>query len=200
MSIRTSRRSLRVLAVVILLAAVFGTAGRAGAIGFVMGQSKEELKLKYDVTVEHHTFDERGTGRVTVVLTLADEGRLKPLDEVQLVIPGKGKNKDGSHWMDLVVSIEMVKAEGGKRVGRVHMLRELAERAQIQLNTHTLDGKMDPLTRLHHVIAVRDHLKDGPPPAPAAKAAPAREPAAAAPAPPAAGAERVTGCLRPPAG
>jgi hypothetical protein len=39
-------------------------------------------------------------------------------------------------------------------VGRVHLLKELAERAKIQLNTHTMDGKLDPLTRLHHVIQI----------------------------------------------
>ena len=102
---------------------------------------------------------DHGTGRVTAVFTLEDEGRLKPLDEVQLVIPGQEKNADGGHWMDLVVSIDMKETDrGGKRVGRVHILRTLAERAEIQLNTHTMDGKLDPLTRLHHVIPLAKHL------------------------------------------
>src|SRR5439155_26883103 len=78
MLMRTMRLSLMVLAALLL------TAGQAWGIGEVLGQTKEELKLKYDVAVEQHVFDERGTGRVTVTLTLADEGRLKPLDEVQL--------------------------------------------------------------------------------------------------------------------
>jgi len=153
--IRTRRYS----AVVLLVAAVVWTAGRAWGIGFVLGQTKEELKLKYDVAVEEHSFDGAPTGRVTVVLTLVDEGRLKPLDEVQLVIPGKEKNKDGSRWMDLVVPLDMTKTADGKRVGRVHILREFAERAEIQLNTHTMDGKMDPLTRLHHVVPIAKYLK-----------------------------------------
>ena len=137
-------------------------------IGFILGETKEELKLKYDVTVQDH-----GTGRITAVLTLEDEGRLKPLDEVQLVIPGQEKNANGGHWMDLVVSIDMVKSEDGKRVGRVHIRRELAERAEIQLNTHTMDGKLDPLTRLHHVIPLAKYMP--------AAAAPAAKPAGAAP-------------------
>ena len=160
-------------AAVLLAAVIAWTAGRAWGIGFTLGQSKEELKLEYDVAVEHHALDERGTGRVTVVLTLDDEGRLKPLDEVQLVIPGREKNKDGSYWMDLVVSIDMVQIDGGKRVGRVHILRELAERAEIRFNTHTMDGKMDPLTRLHHVIPIAGYLKHPATPTAAPAAAPA---------------------------
>jgi hypothetical protein len=151
MGTRTLRLSL------MMLATIAFTGGVAWGIGFVLGESKEELKLEYDVAVQDH-----GTGRVTIVLTLADEGRLKPLDEVQLVIPDQKKNADGGHWMDLVVSIDMRAADGGERVGRVHIKKDLAERAQIQLNTHTMDGNLDPLTRLHHVIPIADYLKRSP--------------------------------------
>jgi hypothetical protein len=129
----------------------------AGAIGFILGETKEELKLEYELSVQDH-----GTGRVTLVFTLADEGRLAPLDEVQLAIPAEEKNEDGSYWFDLVVAIDMARADDGKRVGRVHILKEWAERAEIQLNTHTKDGKMDPLTRLRHVIRVAEHMKAPP--------------------------------------
>jgi hypothetical protein len=150
------RRTLLLSLSIVLLALVL-TPVRARAAGFILGETKEELKLKYDLAVQDH-----GTGRVTVVFTLADEGRLKPLDEVQFVIPGKEKNADGGHWMDLVVSIGMTDTGDGKRVGRVHVLKELAERAEIRLNTHTMDGKMDPLTRLHHVIPIAKHVKGVP--------------------------------------
>ena len=114
------------------------------------------------MTVEERNFGGVSTGRVTIVLTLADEGRLKPLDEVQLVIPGQEKNKDGGHGMGLVVAIGMQKTDDGKRVGRVHISKELAERAEIQLNTHSLNGNQDPLTRLHHVISIAKCIKDAP--------------------------------------
>jgi hypothetical protein len=147
-------QTLRYSGILLAAAAVLAwTSSQALGIGFILGETKEELKLKYDVTVQDH-----GTGRVTAVFTLEDEGRLKPLDEVQLVIPDQEKNADGGYWMDLVVSIEMKDAGDGKRVGRVHVLRELAERAQIRLNTHTKDGNLDPRTRLHHVIALEKHL------------------------------------------
>ena len=57
------------------------------SIGFILGETKDELKLKHGVSVQNH-----GTGRITFFLTLADEDRLRPLDEVQLVIPGQEKS------------------------------------------------------------------------------------------------------------
>jgi uncharacterized protein (TIGR03067 family) len=152
-----SSRTLGWSAVPLVAAVLVWSAADAWGLGFILGESKEQLKLKYDVAVE-----DPGTGRVTIVLTLAEEGRLKPLDEVQLVVPSKEKNKDGSSPMDLVVSIDMVKGEGSARVGRVQILREAAERAQIWLNTHTMDGKLDADTRLHHVIPIARYLGAAP--------------------------------------
>lgn len=164
-------RTLRCSSVALVLATLAWTAGRVWAIGFVLGETKEELELDYDVAVQDH-----GTGRVTIVLTLTNEGRLEPLDEVQLAIPGEEKNPNGGHWMDLVVSIKMVAADDGRRIGRVHILKEWAERAEIWLNTHTMDGKPDPLTRLHHVIPIVQYLNDPPSAAPNATTPPATEP------------------------
>jgi hypothetical protein len=152
---RTLRLSAAVLvAAVSFWTATFWTVDRAWGMGTYLRQTKDELKLKYDVAVEDH-----GTGRVTVVFTLADEGRLKPLEAVQLVVPAQEQNPDGSHWMDLVVSIDMSETDGDKRVGRIQLLKKLAERAEIQLNTHTMDGKLDRFTRLHHVIPIAKYLK-----------------------------------------
>ena len=155
-------RTLRLSAVLLVAIATVWAADRVWGVGFYLGQTKDELKLKYDVAVEEHSFDGKPTGRVTVIFTLSDEGRLKPLDEVQFVVPGKEKTKDGGHWIDLAVSIDMTKTDRGIRVGRVHILKELAERAEIQLNTHTMDGKQDLLTRLHHVIPVAKYLANAP--------------------------------------
>jgi hypothetical protein len=157
-------RTLRCLAVVLAAGVFVWLSGRALGIGFILGESKEELKLKYDLAATDH-----GTGRVTAVFTLEDEGRLKPLDEVQLVIPGEVKNADGSRRADLVTAIDMKDAGGGKRVGRVHILRPLAERGEIWLNTHTLDGQLDLDTRLHHIIPLAKYLPPPPPAKPGAK-------------------------------
>ena len=159
-----------------LLAALVLTVDRASAMGEILGQTKEELELKYDVAVQDH-----GTGRITAVLTLADEGRLKPVYAVELVIPGKEKEPDGGRYMDLVVSLDTNQSDDGKRVARVHIRKELAERAKIWLTTSTFDGKQLVLTRYHHVIPVAKYLKNAPAAAGKRNPAPAAEPAGAAP-------------------
>jgi hypothetical protein len=39
--------------------------------------------------------------------------------------------------------------------------RELAERAEIQLKTSSLDGKQQALTWYYHVIPIAEYLKNG---------------------------------------
>lgn len=61
--------------------------------------------------------------------------------------------------MDLVVSLDMQKSDDGKRTARIHLNKELAERAQIWLTTSSFDGKRQPLTRFHHIIPIADYLQ-----------------------------------------
>lgn len=126
------------------------TASSAWALGLQLGESKEELKLDYEVSVTDH-----GTGRVTVVLTIADEGRLKPLRSVDLMVP----NDDGNGFVDLSVSVATQEIDGNQ-VARIHLRKELAQRAQLRLNTSHLDGKQTPRTWYYHVIPVADYLPD----------------------------------------
>ncbi len=145
MFMRTLRLSLMVLAALVL------AAGAAWAMGFQLGETKEQLRLKYDVSSVDH-----GTGRVTVNLTIADEGRLKPLDSVDLVIP----SNDGTGFVDLSLPLATRKV-GGKLLASVHLKRELADRAEIQLRTSTLDGKKEALTWWYHVIPIAKYIKNG---------------------------------------
>jgi len=133
----------------ILLAATMLSANIAWALGFGLGETKEELKLDYQVEVTDH-----GTGRVTVVFTLADEGRLKPLQSVDLVIP----SEDGSNHVDMSLSLAL-REEDGKQVARIHLLKTLAERAEIQLKTRHIDGKEELLTWYYHSIPLAEYLK-----------------------------------------
>lgn len=133
-----------------VLAAMMLAANLAWGLGFELSETKDELKLKYDVAVADH-----GTGRVTVNLTIEDEGRLKPLDRgVSLVIP----SKDGTGYVDLSVTLERRKVDD-KQLVSVHLTRELAERAAIHLKTDHLDGKLAPLTWYYHKIPLAEYLK-----------------------------------------
>lgn len=120
-------------------------------LGEQLGETKEQLGLKYDVSWVDH-----GTGRVTVTLAIVDEGRLKPLDSVDLVIPPQ----DGTGYVDLSLSLATRDVDG-KRLAKVHLKRDLAERAEIHLKTSSLDGKKSPLTWYYHVIPVAEYLKNG---------------------------------------
>jgi hypothetical protein len=142
-------RSLRFTSIAVT--AVILSAGVAWALGHQLGETKEQLRLQYEVASVDH-----GTGRVTVTLTLADEGRLKPLTAVDLFIPGEAR----SGPVDLSVTLAREEA-GGKQVARVHLKRELAERAELWLRTSTLDGRRHARTWYYHAIPLADHIRKG---------------------------------------
>jgi hypothetical protein len=123
-------------------AAVALVSSLAWALGEGLSETKQQLKLQYDVSLTDH-----GTGRATVNLTIADQGRLKPLDSVDLLIP----SNDGTGFVDLSVPLATKEVDGKLHV-RAHLKKELAERAVLQLRTHLLDGKETPLTWYYHEI------------------------------------------------
>lgn len=144
MSLRKWQRPLCVFAVCAL------TAGVAWALGFKLGESKEQLGLDYEVLVTDH-----GTGRITVNLTISDQGRLTPLRSVYFVIPGEGD----SGPVDL--SLELGTTETDGILGtRVHLKKELVDRAEFQLRTAHLDGKQEALTWYYHAIPISEYLED----------------------------------------
>jgi hypothetical protein len=150
MLMRTLRLSL-MLVVVFLL-----TGDRIGAQDVVPAQTKEDLKLEYDVSVH-----DLGDGQVAVTFTLADEGRLKPLYAVELNIPGQEKDEHGSP-ADLAVSLDMRKNADGARAARFELRKDLAERAAIWLTTMSFDGRRLVSTRYHHVIPVANYMMNPP--------------------------------------
>lgn len=121
------------------------------ALGFELAESKDELKLKYEVKVSDHE-----TGRVTAELILSDEGRLGALTAIDLYIP----DAKGSGYADLSISLAVRKVDG-KQVVTVHLLKDLAERASIQLKTSTLDGKQEPRTWYYHSIPLKHPTSAG---------------------------------------
>ena len=65
-----------------MLTALLLRAQPHSAMGEILRETKEELKLKYDVVVH-----DPGNGIVMVQFTLIDEGRMKPLYGVELMLP-----------------------------------------------------------------------------------------------------------------
>jgi hypothetical protein len=132
-------------------ATVVSAAGLAWALGYGLGETKEQLKLAYDVSSV-----DNGADRVSVTLTIADEGRLKPVTSVELAVP----SKDETGYYDLSLSLATSHVNG-RQVARVQLKRELAERAEFWLKTSTLDGKTTPLTWYYHVIPIAKYLRSG---------------------------------------
>lgn len=152
------------LASFVFAAVVLAASNLVWGLGFELGETKEQFKLQYDVSwMDHHT------GRVTVNVAIADEGRLGPLRSVDLQI----RSEDGAGYVDLSTTLAPRESEG-KRIYSVHLTRELAERAEIHLVTDHLDGKQSPLTWYYHAIRFSDNLtaeqQISNPPAPKAKA------------------------------
>jgi hypothetical protein len=133
---------------VISFSAIVLGATVAWALNFGLSETKDELKLDYTIAVI-----ESGTGRVTVKLAIADDGRLAPISSVQLNVPAD----DGSGYSDLSLSIAPRNADG-KRHYSVHLKRNLAARASIRLMTSTLDGKQTPRTGYFHEIKLAEYL------------------------------------------
>ena len=133
-----------------IVAAIAIPASCALALGFRLGESKEELDLEYDVSVYDHD-----TGRVTVEFTLKDEGRLKPITSVDLHIPSNEKHDGGGFKSDLTLSLALRKDETNQ-VGRIHIRKDWAERAEIQIKTGQLDGKQELLTWYYHAVPLKE--------------------------------------------
>jgi len=132
MSIRLSRlgRAMLVVAVILLMS------GRGWAIYNVLGPSKDEWGVKYDIAVY-----DAGSGMLTVVFTLADEGRLKPFYSIELIVLSKEIDNQGGHSYDVKTPIVLKTTSDGRRAGQAQMRKELLDRAQIRILTNRFDGQ-----------------------------------------------------------
>ena len=74
----------------LVVAAIVLMSGRSWAIYYGLGPSKDEWGLKYDVEVNDADRD-----TLTVVFTLADEGRLKPFYSIELIAFSKRDRQSG---------------------------------------------------------------------------------------------------------
>jgi hypothetical protein len=155
MSIRLSRLAMGILVV----AAVVLMSGRSWAIRFGLGPSKDEWGLKYDVAVEDADSD-----TLTVVFTLADEGRLKPIYSIDLVAFSKQTDRQGGRSYDVNEPIELKPTQDGKRVGKVQIRKGFADRAKIRIITLTVDGKRQPSGGAFYDIPIAKYLKKAPAP------------------------------------
>ena len=152
MNIRLSRFATGVLVV----AAIVMMSGRSWAIFNGLGPSKDEWKLKYDVEVNAADGD-----TLTVVFTLADAGRLKPIYSITLVAFSRQTDSQGGRAYDVKAPIELKTTKDGKLAGQVQIRKRFADRAMIRILTQTVDGQRQPYAA-YYDIPLRRFLNKSP--------------------------------------
>lgn len=163
MRIRLSRLAVGVFAVAIVVL----MAGRGWAIFNGLGPSRDDWKLKYDVEVYAADRD-----TLTVVFTLADEGRLKPIYSIDLVAFSQ-PDRDGGRTYDLKAPVVLKPTEDGKRSGQVQIRRAIADRAMFRILTLTVDGQRQRFAA-YYDIPLNRFLYKAPQAAPPSVATPPR--------------------------
>lgn len=153
MSIRLSR----IASGLLVVAAIVLMSNHCWAIRIGLGPSKDEWNLKYDVSVQ-----DAGDGKVNVVFTLADEGRLKPADSFDLVAFSRNTDNQGGRSYDAMIPIELKSTEDGKRVGQVQIRKDLLGHAKIRIITHMVDGQRQPSGGAFYDIPLQKFLAKTP--------------------------------------
>ncbi len=153
----------------LVVAAMVLTSGRSWAIYYGLGPSKDEWGLKYDVEVR-----DAGSDMLTVVFTLADEGRLKPFYSIELIAFSKQADNQGRRSYDVKEPIALKPTQDGKRSGQVQLRKDAVDRAKIRILTQMVDGKRQPSGGAYYDIPIAKYLKQ--PPAVASPPAPPRAP------------------------
>jgi hypothetical protein len=175
MSIRLSRVATGMLVVTIMVL----MSDQSWAIREGLGPSKDEWGLKYDVAVHDADGD-----KVTVVFTLADEGRLKPFYSLDVIAWSKPTDPRAGRTYDLNVPIKLKPTQDGKRTGEVQISKEFLDRAMIRIITLTVNGKRQSASGgAFYDIPIAKYLKKAPAVASRAAASPLAPPHIAAPLP-----------------
>ncbi len=151
----------------LVVAAIALMCERSWAIYNKLGPSKDEWGLKYDVTVQ-----DAGSDTLTVVFTLADEGRLKPIHSIELVAFSRQTDSQGGRSYDVKEPVKFKPTEDGRRVGQVQIRKAFADRAKFRILTLTIDGKRQP-SGSYYDIPLAKYLNKSP-----AEAAPLASPPA----------------------
>lgn len=141
----------------LVVAVILLTSARSWAIYDVLGPSKDEWGLKYDVRV-----NDAGGETVTVVFTLADEGRLKPLTTIELYAFNPQTDEQGGHSYDVKETIELKLTKDGRRVGQVQMRKEFLDHAKIRILTKMVDGRQQRIGFADYEIPIRKFLNKPP--------------------------------------
>jgi hypothetical protein len=152
MNIRFSRWATGLVAI----AAVVVMAGQSWAVYYELPPSKDEYGLKYHVDLNAND------DKMSVVFTLADEGRLKSIYSATVIALSK-PDSSGGRTHELSAAIELKTTSDGKRAGQVQIGKEFVDRAYIRVLTLNLDGLRRPNNAaVYYVIPLKKFLNKAP--------------------------------------
>jgi hypothetical protein len=160
----------RLATAMLVFAAIVLMTGRSWAVFYGLGPSKDDWGLKYDVTV-----NDAGSDTLTIVFTLADEGRLKPIYSIDLVAFSK-PDRFGGRTYDIKERIELKTTKDGRRAGQVQIRKQFADGAMIRILTLVVDGQRQTAGAAYYDIPLKKFLNKTP-----AAASPVAESLAAPP-------------------
>jgi hypothetical protein len=152
MIIRFSR-----LAIVVLVVAMALMSSRCWAIFTGLDPSDDDWGVKYDVAVK-----QAGQDNLSVVLTLADEGRLKPFWKLELISMSKPPVDKGSVMYDMRSSFDLKPTADGRRAAQVLIRKEFADTAMIRIITLNVDGRRLTQHAAYYDIPLNKFLKKAP--------------------------------------
>jgi hypothetical protein len=124
------------------------------AVFYGLGPSKDDWGMKFDVEVTEADAD-----NVTVVFTLEDDGRLKPIHSINLVAFSK-PDAGGGRSYDLKAPIKF-QVQDGKRVGQATIRKEFVNRANFRVLTQRVDGKHQSAGAAYYDIPLKRFTNSG---------------------------------------
>lgn len=152
-----SNRFSRLATGLLVVAAVVQMSDISWAVFYKLPPSKDEWGLKYDVQVEA-----ADSNMLSVLFTLADEGRLKPVYSIEVVAFSLETDSMGGRSYDVKAPIQLKETKDGIRAGQVRIRRDLADRAMIRILTLTVDGQPQTAGAAYHDIPLRKFLNRAP--------------------------------------
>lgn len=165
MSIRLSRLAMSLLVV----AAVVLMSGRCWAVFYMLGPTKDEWGLKYDLRVVPAEGD-----KLNVHFALADAGRLKPIYSATVVAFTPPDSSGGQSYL-VKAPIKLQPTKDGKRAGQVQIPKKFLNIAMIRILTLNVDGRRQTAGAAYYDIPFKWFLNKTP-----GAASPAAPPSVAA--------------------
>lgn len=137
-----------------VIAAVMLMPSRSWAVFYPMGPSSDDWGMKYDLKVTPVSGE-----KLNVAFTLADGGRLKPINSITLIVFSK-PHADGGRSYLVKAPIDLKPTSDGKLAGEVQLPKQYADIAILRVLTLTVDGRKRTGGAAYYDIPLKKFLNE----------------------------------------